>query len=354
MRMLRNDQLKNLIRQKYPIVIIIGLIFLVLLYNQVTRQDRDGVPAGEESPVPAEIADEERFYRVIDGVEVESEVDRAQHLAAVMIENNSESWPLAGIDKASVVYEVLAEGRIPRFLALFASPDMPAKVGPVRSARTYYLELAAPFDAPYLHVGGSPDALSKIKQFGMVDIDQFFASQYFWRATNRFAPHNVYTSGELFAALVEARAFELPVFDGWQFVDAQRSEAAVEEVADIVVNYTTSTYQAKYVYDMEREQYQRYQAKQPVRTEAGDEVWVDTVIVEEHPHVVYDTVGRRNIDIIGDGKAWVFYKGEAHEATWEKSSRDELTRYYDAAGNEIALQRGKIWINIVEPDTFTF
>lgn len=351
-------------KQKYPLMIIVVFLFVLLLVNQYVwrRPLTELLPVTktqEQKEDAGVLEDEERWFRALDGVVVEGSELTHPRTIAVMIENNSESWPLSGLEAASVVYEVLSEGRIPRYLALFPYDQIPERVGPVRSARTYYLELALPFNPVYMHVGGSPDALSKIKPFGLIDADQFFWSQYFWRARDRYAPHNVFTNGELVAQMLDARGISLNSdFEGWIFKDVERIEAQEDTIEKdyepIIINYTTSTYQSRYVYDPSRNQYRRYQARQPLVMSDGSEVWVSTVIVEEHSHRVYDSVGRRDIDIVGEGKVWIFRGGESIEGVWKKESRADMTRYYDVEGNEIMLQRGPIWINIVEPETFTY
>src|SRR5690606_17560880 len=93
--------------------------------------------------------------------------------------------------QASVVFEAIAEGGITRFVALFQDTE-PDYVGPVRSARPYYMTWLLGFDATYAHAGGSAEALSLINQWRVKDIPHH--NSYYWRVNNRSAPHNLYTS----------------------------------------------------------------------------------------------------------------------------------------------------------------
>ena len=88
----------------------------------------------------------------------EREVWEKRRPLAVMIENHADSRPQSGLSRADVVYEAVAEGGISRFLAVFycgaaAGSAKPYDVGPVRSARTYFLDWASEYaDYPlYLH-----------------------------------------------------------------------------------------------------------------------------------------------------------------------------------------------------------
>jgi hypothetical protein len=351
---MKKEKLIQYVREKYPIILILLLIGVVLGYSQVTQISHNEV-LQEESATERDEEFVMYAYRELDGVMIQDGEEKAPRNVAIMVENNVESWPLSGLDTASVVYEVLAEGRIPRYLLLGTYDTLGDQIGPVRSARPYFLELAAPFDAPYMHVGGSPEALENIKSWGIVDADQFFWSQYFWRASSRFAPHNVYTSQELIQEMLEARELEMTSdFAGWIFKDPEVIVEESEKVDSIFVNYTNSTYQARYDFDPEKNQYQRYQAKRPLQMLDGEEVWIDNVIIEEHKHEVIDAVGRREIEIVGEGNAWIFRDGKMIEAQWKKEGRNALTRYYDEQGSEVSFNRGKTWVNIVEEGSFEY
>jgi hypothetical protein len=104
-----------------------------------------------------------------------------------MIENSPDARPQSGLQDAGVVVEAIAEGGITRFLTLFQE-SQPQYIGPVRSLRPYYIDFAAPFQAGIAHVGGSPEALSRVRNGSYRDLDQFFNSAYFSRISARPAP----------------------------------------------------------------------------------------------------------------------------------------------------------------------
>ena len=93
-------------------------------------------------------------FRELDGVGIDTNDERRPRNVAIIVENNMEAWPLSGINNASIVYEALAEGRIPRFMAVMPYTTELEQIGPVRSARTYFVQLSLAFDAPFFHVGG--------------------------------------------------------------------------------------------------------------------------------------------------------------------------------------------------------
>ena len=148
-----------------------------------------------------------------------------------MIENMVTSRPQSGLDRANLVYEALAEGGITRFLAVFASGEEIEKIGPVRSARTYYLDWAKELSAAYIHVGGSPEALRLIPQYDILDLNQFYNSPNFWRAKERAAPHNLYTSSELLArAVVSKKWGPTGSFESWELKNKEKPSEKTKKV----------------------------------------------------------------------------------------------------------------------------
>ena len=117
---------------------------------------------------------------------------------AMVIENHAEARPLAGLDQASIVYEIVVEGDITRFLAIFDGDFSVKKIGPVRSIRPFFIDLAEEWGAVLLHSGGSPDGLTQVKTSSVFDINEISSDGiYFWRDANRTPPHNLYTSSAL-------------------------------------------------------------------------------------------------------------------------------------------------------------
>jgi hypothetical protein len=57
------------------------------------------------------------------------------------------------------------------------------------------------------------------------------------------------------------------------------------------------------------------------------------------------------LDQIGSGKALVFHDGHVVSGTWRKANDGDLTRFFDASGNEIPLVRGRIFIQVVATGT---
>ncbi|MCR4312486.1 MAG: DUF3048 domain-containing protein [Candidatus Uhrbacteria bacterium] len=271
----------------------------------------------------------------------------------VMIENSAEAWPLAGLDQAFLVIEAPVEANIPRFIAFFSDDQDVEKIGPVRSARPYYLDWNDELDAVYGHVGGSPDALELITQYGTYDLNEFFQGEYYYRQNStRYAPHNAYTSSERLSSAVEeiVRIYgledEAPTYDTWTFKD---DEPSVETPVSFDLDWSDGvTYDVSWNYDAPTNAYVRDQRSAGLFIEGNNQVIANNVIVMETDVTVLDAMGRRKLTTVGEGEALVFQDGNQIIATWKKTSRIDRLHFYDEAGNEIAMNAGKTWIEVVE------
>ena len=314
-------------------------------------------PAGDVSDIAFELDDDVmdkncEYHRLLDGVCVEDKQDVDPPLVGIMIENHYDARPLSGLGLASVVYEAPVEGNFNRFLAIYPADAPVTKAGPVRSARPYYLDWVSEYPGMmYMHVGGSPDALSDIKKYDLFDINEMYRGWYFWRSKDRYMPHNVYTSQELWEKAMadygETGSGMLETgYEPWTF--ASMDACAEDCVEKITTTYSGQTYQATWKYNTSTEQYERYELGDAVfDAGSGDHVAVDTLIVQYVDTTVLDGVGRLGMDTIGSGEAIVFRNGFKVEGEWQKDSREGRTVFVDSADKAIALKPGKIWIVVM-------
>ncbi|MFA5947008.1 MAG: DUF3048 domain-containing protein [Patescibacteria group bacterium] len=304
------------------------------------------------APVPVIAESADAFPRdPLTGLVIPAPLTTLPQVFAVMIENSYEAWPLSGLDQAFFVIEAPVEGNIPRFITFFEEGAVSKKIGPVRSARPYYLDWADEFESIYAHVGGSPEALDLIHKNGTTrDFDQFFQSEYFWRDNvGRFAPHNVYTSMDLLMSSLDEIGRSTKAYTSWLFVDG---EASGKEISPVIDWESGSTYDVTWEYDKATNLYIRYQGKQMMKTSSGANITANNVIVFASDISVVDSTGRRHIRTTGEGEslALVYQNGEQGlEARWVKHERTDRLRFIDLGGSEIAMNAGKTWMEVV-PD----
>lgn len=285
------------------------------------------------------------YYSNLTGAQVESEAVSKQAVTAIMIENSPDARPQSGLKNSGVVFEAVAEGGITRFLALYQE-QKPQLVGPVRSVRMYYVDWLAAFNASVAHVGGSANALAEVRSGNYRDIDQFFNAGTYWRASDRYAPHNVYTSFEKIDALNKSKGYETSSFTGFKRKDSSASEA--KNATSVNVTISGPTYNSSYVYNADTNSYDRSQAGAPHLDREDGQISPRVVIVMKvDESTVMEDGLRQNIITIGSGSAYIFQDGAVNEVTWTKPSRSEQITFKDAAGNDAPLARGQTWITAV-------
>lgn len=267
--------------------------------------------------------------------------------AAIVIENHFAARPQSGLEKADLVFEALAEGGITRFLAFFHCQDV-EEIGPVRSARPYFLKWASEYKALFAYVGGSPKALRLIPTFLVYDLNQFFNSQYFWRTKTRPAPHNVYTSTEkLLKAGKQKFHFKEFIFSGYQFKDESLWEER-KEIQEIKINYRSSIFVVIWKYSKEKNTYLRFQGgKSFIDKTTNNQIEAKNIVLMWVSTFKEDNYGRLAMVLEGKGKAQVFQEGKSIEATWKKQSPSSQTLFFDKEGKEIQFTKGNIWIQVL-------
>lgn len=299
----------------------------------------------EEEDVP--------LSRRLDGIIVDTEEEVNPYPVAVMIENLRSVRPQAGLSEAGVVYEALAEGGIARFMAVYAGPKA-EKIGPVRSSRSYYLEWVSEYDALYAFSGAYPPVLAAISGLEIKNINaMYYGSQYYWRDSGLAAPHNMFTSGEKleFALRDQELENDTATYRGWYFEDEPNIDERTEEEKTINIDFSSANYEVEYKYDRETNSYLRFNggvAHNDANT--GEQLSPKNVVVFKLPTRVIDDKGRLEIDVIGEGEAYLFSNGEAVVGKWQKGSRTDRTMFYDENGDEYKFTRGQTWIEVIPED----
>lgn len=267
----------------------------------------------------------------------------------VMIDNHADARPQAGLDMAFLVFEAPVEAGIPRMLAFFYYGQDIEKIGPVRSARPYYLDWNNELSALYAHVGGSDAALDLIASGGTFDFNQYWNDGFFWRAYNRYAPHNVYTSSELMGDFVKRRRAQNkvadPLYETWKFRDPDFSSQM--ETDRVELSFYPPEYVAAWHYNNLTHRYLRFQADLAHTMEDGTQIMADNIAVVISDVKILDSVGRRRIRTIGEGEAVVFLDGRKIEGTWKKQTQSSRLRFYDAQDAEIAFNAGVTWVEVI-------
>ena len=282
--------------------------------------------------------------------------DAQRHPIAVMVDDHADARPQAGFNAASVVWQAPAEGGVPRYMLVYQE-RIPDDVGPIRSARQYYIEWAAELDAMYVHHGGSPQALATLARYGngawVYNADGFrWEGRFVFRTADRFAPHNVMTDGEHLRKLAKRlRASDGEVKSPWSFApDGPREARPADGTIKVVYPYESITYK----YDPLGNRYLRYinGSKAPQVDAADDKVVAPKNVVilrmffgplnDGHPDK--HRLEARNV---GTGEAWIATNGVTVKGTWKKRSPTAPTRLFGPDGEEMTLTVGQTFVQVL-------
>ncbi len=287
--------------------------------------------------------------RRLDGVLVPAG-DEAYPPRAVMIENHPDARPVSGLSLASVVIEAPVEGGITRFMALYDATSTLEETGPVRSARPYFVDWANGFHASYFHVGGSPEALDKIKTLpNFVDVNEFAYGTSFWRDSRRVAPHNVYTDKERMDVILgRKQATGTRAVEAWHFID-MASSTDRGDVKSVRIPYGGS-FNVTWNYTAERGVYVRNQGAVAQKDRDGSPIEVNNVVVIKTEQQVLDNVGRLRVRTTGNGEALAYRDGRKFILRWRRMAGEPI-RFEGDDGAEFLFTRGKTWIQVTTDDT---
>ena len=324
-------------------------VFLLLSGCSQTSQKKEPVKQQKQA-VKAEkksgASDAFPYYYPLTGKGSDTKTDG--RAIAVMINNHPKARPQSGLQKADIVYELLAEGDITRFLAVYQS-EMPDNFGPIRSARGYFVELAKGLDALYIAHGYSPEAKEMLDS-GYVDNlnGMVYDGTLFQRASFRKAPHNSYITYKNILKGAKEKNYSMdkspPAFTFLSEGESKKIQG--DPALSVTVSYfSNNQFKAVYQYDAQLGKYKRFSGgEQTVDLDTKEPVLLDNVFIIEAVHQTVDSVGHRKIDLQSGGNAYLLQKGKVNLVEW-KNSNGRIIPVKN--GKEVPFVQGKTWVNVV-------
>jgi hypothetical protein len=273
-------------------------------------------------------------------------------MIAVKVENTDAAYPLAGLERADVIYEEPVEGSITRFAAFFQCKDA-GRVGPVRSARTTDPKLLVQSsDAPLLaYSGANPKVENALDKAGVVSYTETSANAAYVRDGSRSAPHNLFVSVKKLYGIARKSGVEFSLPDPiFRFDDEvpgpsrRRTSASVAFSPSNVVGWAWST--GSWV---------RQLAGEPMLSESGAPIAVDNVVIQEvvvTDSNIVDVAGfpSPEVKLVGKGRAWILRDGRLIVGRWRRPSLGDVTVFETKGGDEIALAPGTTIVQLVPKD----
>lgn len=325
--------------------IVLSLILISGCSKKVANQDLDNNSVQSDATVnePEIVPDD--FYVMMQGDE---------RPVAVMIDNDTAAArPQIGLESAYMVYEIIVEGGSSRMMALFKKHDV-EKVGPVRSSRHYFLDYALEHDAIYCHAGWSPKAQMDILSLGVNNINgiQGEDGTVYWRDyTYDRTWHNLYTGvDKLFDKAKKDKDYRTTTdVKHTEYLKNDTVPEEGEDIFNISLPYSNH-YRVSYEYDSENKVYKRFVNGGAHMSQTDEQLTAKNIIIYQ----IYnfnlpdnDNVGRQDLKNIGSGTGYYVTNGKMIEINWEKTSREGRTVYTTTDGEEILLNPGNTYVQIV-------
>jgi len=327
------------------ILIILTFLLIISIFGCGNKNEPNKVDAEPELSSHTEIVEAEP--EILPIIAKEPLIKKEKELPGafiVSVDNHRNAYPQSGLDKADRVYEILAEGGITRYLAVFHSQKAD-KIGPIRSARYYFAYIVKGHDFPFAHAGGNTNALNLIPQLKIKDLDEIYNSgPYFLRDKSRKMPHNLYSSTDLLLKGAEKKKFSLLPLEPLEQGKLEGGDAV--DLIDITYS-TDPRYLYTVTYEWGSGRYKRYINGVPHKTQEGLEIFTENIVVlETKTREVVTNELESEIELIGGGKALFFTGGNAYEGTWKKEkAASEFTFIYQ--GKNMKFIGEHAWINIV-------
>lgn len=331
------------------------VIMLLLLCTLLTGCGKDTY-----GPVkPGEAGNKDNNEPVVNQKLKIVDVNSKSRPVAVMINNLSAARPVqSGVMDAYIVYEIIVEGGITRYMAVYKDKDT-AKIGTVRSSRDYYLDYALENDAIYVHFGWSPQAQELIGKLGVNNINGLY-DDAFWRDNpmNLAYEHTAYTSMDKIMKVAKNKGYRL-TSEKDLLLNYSADEVSIENEesslkADNVSIRYSNVVTTSYKYNPTDKLYYRsvngsvqkdYVTKKQYTTKNIIISYVD------NGNISNDNKGRQELNNIGTGKGYYITDGYSIPITWTKTSRNEQTVYKKLNGEEITVNDGNTFIQIAPKDS---
>lgn len=322
------------------------LLLGAVLFTGCSKKAADPVsaPAPVPSEAPAATPSPSEFYTAYTE-------DTARPIAVMVDNDNKDAWPHAGLSDAYLIYEVPVEGGATRLMALFGSHVNTEKIGPVRSSRHYFLDFALEHDAIYTHFGYSPRAMSDIPALGVNNINGVIGSDSgtFWRETKYVGDyHSAFTSIEKIKATTERKGYRTERQSApLVFAENEAPLASGTAASNVKIPYA-GFYSVGFTYEEATGTYTRLMNGAAHPMQGGARLVAKNIIIMQmKTYPLGDGSARINVETTAGGKGYYITLGKCIPITWEKSGRSGKTVWKDESGQEIRLNPGQTFVELL-------
>ena len=271
----------------------------------------------------------------------------------VVVENHPDARPQWGLTSSDIVWEMVAEGGITRMMLMYADASrIPEKVGPIRSARHYFVDLAEGFDGIFVHFGYSPMAKAQIANHNVNNINGL-VDNYFYRDRSRNvdSEHTSYTTCEAIQNAIANKEYRTELGEDYKapFKFNSKAKNLSSPCNELTVSYS-SGYTYTYTYDKENNVYlSTLNGNKFVDSEGNQQNFENIIICYTNISSMNDSKGRVDFDL-SEGKGIYASNGSYTDITWKKGDSDDMMKFYNKNGEELSLNTGRTYIGILDND----
>ena len=272
----------------------------------------------------------------------------------VVVENTPEARPQWGLTSSDIVWEMVVEGGITRMLLMYADASrLPDKIGPVRSARHYFVDLAEGFDGIFVHFGYSPMAQSQIANHKVNNINGL-VDNYFYRDSSRdvAVEHTSYTTREAIQKAIANKEYRTEIKEDYKspFSFNNKDKNLSAPCERIYIDFSGS-YTYVYTYNAEKKVYEaKLHGQNFADSEGVQQNFKNIIICYTDINDLNDSKGRVDFDL-SEGKGIYVSNGSYTDITWEKGESDDTLKLYNKHGKELSLNVGRTYIAIMDKST---
>ena len=269
----------------------------------------------------------------------------------VVVENHPQARPQWGLTSSDIVWEMVAEGGITRMLLMYADASrIPEKVGPIRSARHYFVDLAEGFDGIFVHFGYSPMAQSQIKNHGVNNINGL-VDNYFYRDTTRnvASEHTSYTTGEAIKTAIADKEYRTEIKDDYKapFKFNSKVKSLSAPLSKLTVAYSDS-YKYTFHWSTKINAFKcTLNGSAFCDSEGVQQTFDNVIICYTDVTSMNDAKGRVDFDF-SEGHGLYASNGSYTDITWKKGDSDDMIKFYNKVGDELSLNVGRTYIAIMD------
>ncbi len=349
--------------------LILGAVFSFSCRKQEEIPEETIPPIVEETIVQEEEAEEEEEEEIdvrlvtgninlLSGLEISGSVQNARPLA-IMVQNSPAARPHSGLIYADIVFEAVSEAGVTRFVTFYSSYDADI-IGPARSARIYFAEIARAFDSIFTFWGTYPEGYTAIQQMGM-DVLDANSTAYVahttagWREPTRASALEHTAFIDTHGIKEDSKSLGYPLEGGQSaMVFKYDADASLRgNIDEIIVDFSTKQYEAGFYYDPQSNAYLKTLAGEAHKDfETDQQILLNNVVVLitdiEGP---LSTAGHMMVKTTADpekSKAFYFMDGNVIEGSWGRKTIFDPFAFYDENGDDVLFNRGSTWVCFVQ------